>query len=492
MSEKKPVSQQAEDHVWFAFFICLIGLTLLLTAYSDLTWQKLGSGPRGDSEPNFWTVGGLVLAALGTMLLFAGMHSLCYDRIARSLRVRQRSWTLRKRKALFFSSVLGTSFLVAAGFLLWKGVTEVQIPALPEARQFALAIPLGERAPQQGQESSRPTSTVASAANGRSPEGVRPGGSDTGRPTEAVLFWTVPPQTPSRIPGLLSMTLAAVLTVCFGFVYPAIARSGDEEGRGLVGKLVVPALSFVLFGIGASQAASAETNRQNVQLASQALEPVAGVAPSDMRIRALRAGEEPAATSRHLETALADLQAQMQALSNREQTAGMTSGDRTWVEQELAALRETMSRPVIDPSGPAQRVELRRYLQESFRQSQRDTRYLSWLMQKSQEALRGDIAAREYENRRQLCIIIQAQIRALEAQRGMTVALLERQDRLNLFRQAWLALSGQARRRAEAYRAQFGREAVNELARQLDEGASCDEAAPLARPSDPAASSTSR
>ena len=74
-----------------------------------------------------------------------------------------------------------------------------------------------------------------------------------------------------------------------------------------VEKLVVPVLTAILFGVGASEHAAAETNRNNVELAAQGLPPVWGESEMDARITVLNSDDIPSETEIFLLSSIQDL-----------------------------------------------------------------------------------------------------------------------------------------------------------------------------------------
>jgi hypothetical protein len=411
-----------EKHLYFALFICLIGLSLFAVALTTLgfPWVEKQDG-QGDIEQvaNLPAWGILIAALIGVTFLFVGLHSAAC--LPGYIRLLHGEHALARRSIAIGAIVVGLSFCLFAGYRFY----ELAMPAESSrpATQFALAVPVGEPDPAQPREEGS----------------VDPAAADQGE--TAVMFWSVPQRGESERAGLMNMLLASLLTIGFGLVYPRIAASGDQEGTGFVQKLVVPALGLALFGVGVGENAQAEERKENVRLVQQNLPPLLG-SSRFQEAYVLEGGDVSRPTSRELGIAIRKL---IERLEDQRKEEVPTEQDPrlALIQERLASIEKNIREGVAlsEAGAEARHKALEKALGDGLDKANIQLARTSLSAEQSAKTL-GSMSA---ENWRSYCLLRKAQLEAQLSERKLAMEMFRRHnaaDSRDVFERVWIGLSG--------------------------------------------------
>jgi hypothetical protein len=408
MASSSRNQKSAPDRRYFACFISLIGFALLGIVVIGTLWPEAANQADGSLIQKLMMACGLGFALVGLLVVLPIPMTLpADDSVGETRGVND----LAGQRYMRMITVLGPLMIVGAIILVLVAFHLTKLPPA-EARQFALTVPLDD---------------------GSAPDIAQ----------SAVLFWNVPGEAPHQDPGVLSMVLAAGLIMIFGLLYPKIAASNDEEAKGLVQKLVIPALGLVIFGFGAVQAAQAEESQANIRLVSQGLPPVIGLPRAGARPYILRAGEPPQSSARQLETAINELITQLRSKPNQ------SVDDQQLINQVANIRSEIHEGDVIEDR--TRRRESRR-LQLAIENGFFSARQSLSELDQHMAALHGDTGAMfaqlQQQDRATLCAIVQAQSEDAAQRRAAAIEGLrqrQRQDAENILHRAWWGMIGRSR-----------------------------------------------
>lgn len=446
------------DHRWFAAFLCLLGFLLYVAAIAGANWPA-PEAAKGSQRPSFYLLLSVLLAGVGLAAGFYGLHSrkLALFRpfsrggrspIASKARYQRRSNLLR----MYFGGI-GLILVAASAFYFSRASSLAGAPA-PDPSHFAIVVPLPAATEPTGAESSSAPPGLRSsslAETGSSDRREPPG--QPAKPDNAVLFWNVEPSSLPLNPGLFPMVIAAGLVAAFGLIYPQVVGSGDEQGKGFLEKLVAPALGLILFGVGVSEQANAEEQREDIRLVSQGLQPVLSL-PSGRRAFVLRAGDTSSASTQQLQTSINNL---IYEIRNDKTPAPVIAGlDDEKLIERLSEIRSEIrdSTALTDRTARRESAILRQQLERTFLQS---GARLAEIYREIGEARQGLSDLRK-EDQALFCALVRSQSTRAAVDSALANALLDKQDardRENILRRSWNEMIGRKRLRLETERSRI-------------------------------------
>jgi hypothetical protein len=202
----------------------------------------------------------------------------------------------------------------------------------------------------------------------------------------AAMSWSVPEAAAPFPTGLLLMILASLVITIYGIIYPIIVDSRDDEAKGFVQRLVVPAVAFVLFGFGASAQVAAEDRSANVNLVARALPPVAGLSRNEVRTYILRGDQIPRDSLDQLQLALRELTERIGKAGNSDQD----DRQHRWIAGQIGDIQNQLREGDVNTDEGA-RIAIH-HNQLLMREEFRQYRLALESMTKEATTLRGDAA----------------------------------------------------------------------------------------------------
>jgi len=317
------IRRSGASQIAFGSFICIAGFSLFLSAY-----LRIFESRTEQSEGGYFLAGlpyatiaqimvGSFLLVAAILVLFCSTNELEFSERSSpghsDITYRLANFLLNKKfdAALFLG---GLAFLVGAA-IFFVSATSVVERQLPTYEGYALAF----AGPSPGVSASG--QSQARKVDGAGSDMALPAAANLdakAKVKDSTLLWWVRQPQPSPYAGLLPMLLGSALIVIFAILYPRIARIETTASGEVIQKLLVPALSFILFGVGVSEHVQAADAQRDERLVQQGLPPI-HMLDREQKVRVLREISNNSPTLDKLDDALRDLIAQ---LRQKEQTAG--------------------------------------------------------------------------------------------------------------------------------------------------------------------------
>lgn len=439
------IAKNTSDPRFFGAFICLVGFAFLFVALYSLFW--LGSDISSNSK--MLAIGSFVTIGLSVGCLFVAVN--LDEKLLLVLGFREKYESLRHLKESNTSScaeedfyieqklrkiTIGSTtsfflFVIISGIFLYFALNSSNQSgnAVLDAQQFALLLPVD-------------------------------GGSGGASKEFATLFWGTPEVQAAADDGLVKMFIASLLTIAFGVVYPYIARGGRDDEIGFVQKLVVPVLSALLFGVGASEQVDAEERRQDIRLVSQGLPPVIGIPNRQRDIYLLRGDDASLATRRRLQRSIDVLISRLDVITGVDPEADdpspnplpknirLSAQDRRLLLSRLLGLREQLrtGQALNDQRTLNQTNLLQESLRSGFENSETSIQKISENIANSSEMLSLQLSRMDEDQKAVACTLLQSQIAREQNQRKAIVRIVEQADNRaarDILDQLWIQLKGE-------------------------------------------------
>lgn len=317
----------------FGAFICVIGFALFLIVVSRLglflpSLSAVETPPLGISKA-FLVLFSLSNIALGIYILFQCIAQTTENLPNSSDRPGPPERALQQilRGAHRMAAIIAVLLVAWGAVSLWTMAPE-RPQRSPEFDKFAIAFE-----PERQEAGANAPNVVGGAIQQATPE------NQADELPDSAIFWWVKRMQPSPYEGLLPMLLGSILVIIFGLSYARMAVSEATMTVEVVQKLVMPALSLALFGLGASQQVAAANAERDEQLIRQALPPI-HILPDGERLRILTAVNVLPGTAASLESSISLMQ---RNINNPGSSGGQPSPEIENLTHSIDRMREEIS-----------------------------------------------------------------------------------------------------------------------------------------------------